>query len=230
MGAAKLQYLQLSSVSNSGNVVLDPPDHSLLFQEDQGGGGEENNADGDNDNSPATEPPPPSSTPPNNLQARTPTDQLAVVPQESLLLKILIFWISVLLWVGWAVEPGRQARIVGVLVNINLVFFYGAPLQTMKQVLQDQCSDSIHAPTMVMNWINTSFWIAYGYAQHDLVILAPNAIGLCLGLVQGVLCLLYPRKTMNETSIVIDTEPLLQDDDEEGRPTETSRSAEISFV
>lgn len=59
--------------------------------------------------------------------------------------------------------------------------------------MQTKCSDSIHVPTMVLNWSNTSFWLAYGVARKDPIILIPNAIGLLLGLMHGLLCLLYPR-------------------------------------
>lgn len=45
---------------------------------------------------------------------------------------------------------------------------------------------------MVMNWTNTTFWILYGLARQDFVIAIPNSLGLSLGLVQGLLCLLYP--------------------------------------
>jgi hypothetical protein len=226
MGAAKLQYVAYRDQHHA----VDPPDHSLLFQEESTEDPPTTAADTVEEEREQNDPAPVAATldQSNNPMPISMNESLVMVPQESLLLKIIIFWITVLIWVGWVMQPGREAKIVGILVNLNLVFFYGAPLQTMKTVIEDKCSDTIHAPTMMMNWVNTSFWIAYGYAQHDFIILVPNAIGLCLGLVQGVLCLLYPRKSMNNMSIV-DTQPLLQDE-EAGRPTETSRSAEISFV
>jgi lipid-A-disaccharide synthase-like uncharacterized protein len=41
---------------------------------------------------------------------------------------------------------------------------------------------------MVLNWSNTSFWLAYGVARKDPIIVIPNAIGLLFGLMQGLLC------------------------------------------
>jgi hypothetical protein len=54
-------------------------------------------------------------------------------------------------------------------------FFYGAPMPHHEgdTVVQTKCSDSIHVPTMVLNWSNTSFWLAYGVARKDLIILIP---------------------------------------------------------
>ena len=74
------------------------------------------------------------------------------------------------------------------------VFFYGAPLEAMSRVIRSRSSDAIHLPTMVMNWINTTFWMAYGFAKRDPVIFVPNAVGLLLGIAQGVLVCAYPRR------------------------------------
>ena len=120
-------------------------------------------------------------------------EYLVTTPQERALMQIVCLWILVLVWVGWIGQPRNAAPTVGIVVNLNLVFFYAAPLQTMKQVIFVDChSNSIHRPTMYMNWTNTSFWILYGLAQRDYVIVVPNAIGLSLGLAQGLLCFCYP--------------------------------------
>ena len=73
------------------------------------------------------------------------------------------------------------------------VFFYGAPLEAMSRVIRTRNSDAIHVPTMVMNWINTTFWMAYGFARMDPIIYAPNGVGLVLGIAQGILVCAYPR-------------------------------------
>jgi solute carrier family 50 protein (sugar transporter) len=108
---------------------------------------------------------------------------------------MLLAWSVVLVWVGW-VHPSSNkntAETIGWVVNVNLVFFYGAPLQTMWTVIREKCSDSIHRPTMVMNWFCTTFWLLYGMIQLDPIIFLPNGVGLLLGMSQGFLCLLYPN-------------------------------------
>lgn len=74
------------------------------------------------------------------------------------------------------------------------VFFYGAPLEAMKRVIRAKSSDAIHTPTMIMSLTNTTFWMAYGFARRDPVIFAPNGIGLLLGIAQGILVCLYPKR------------------------------------
>jgi uncharacterized protein with PQ loop repeat len=120
-------------------------------------------------------------------------DVFVLVPQERMLLRILIIWAVVIVYVGWF-SRYNPASIVGFVVNLNLVVLYGAPLETMRTVITSKNSESIHTPTMIMNWLNTSFWIAYGIARHDVVIILPNSIGLSLGLMQGLLKFLYPSR------------------------------------
>lgn len=75
-----------------------------------------------------------------------------------------------------------------------------APLQTVCKVISERSSASIHAPTMIMNWMNTSFWIAYGLARRNPVIVIPNSIGLLLGILQGLLRLAYPASSDSASS------------------------------
>ena len=57
-----------------------------------------------------------------------------MVPQERALMRMLTAWAVVLVWAGWF-SPMRPATTIGVIVNINLVFFYGAPLQAIQTVM-----------------------------------------------------------------------------------------------
>jgi solute carrier family 50 (sugar transporter) len=130
----------------------------------------------------------------NDETTATSSETLQMTPQEVLLLRVLCFWAVILVYTSWLYpKSGNPASLVGILVNINLIVFYAAPLKTIQTVITDKNSASIHYETMVMNWINTSFWIGYGCARQSLVIILPNATGLMLGLVQGALCVLYPR-------------------------------------
>eukprot|EP00339_Tiarina_fusa_P006294 CAMPEP_0117068956 /NCGR_PEP_ID=MMETSP0472-20121206/48332_1 /TAXON_ID=693140 ORGANISM="Tiarina fusus, Strain LIS" /NCGR_SAMPLE_ID=MMETSP0472 /ASSEMBLY_ACC=CAM_ASM_000603 /LENGTH=270 /DNA_ID=CAMNT_0004791235 /DNA_START=50 /DNA_END=863 /DNA_ORIENTATION=- len=138
------------------------------------------------------------------------------VSQETILLRILIVWLSLLVCIGWlGVADGYEKVVVGVLANINVIFFYGAPLQTMQTVITEKSSESIHVPTMIMNLLNTSFWILYGVAEVDPVIYFPNIVGFGLGIIQLLLRLMYPvRKTR--------LAPLLQDIEGDGGATNAS--------
>lgn len=124
------------------------------------------------------------------------TESMKITPQETLFLRVLVFWSCILIYTSWLYPPTRNpANLVGIIVNINLVAFYAAPLKTIQTVMAERNSASIHYETMLMNWANTSFWIAYGCARLDPVIILPNVIGLLLGIAQGALCVMYSRQS-----------------------------------
>jgi len=75
--------------------------------------------------------------------------------QDILILEVLGLWMSILVGVGWlGICEGNEKEIIGLLVNINLLFFYAAPLQTMQTVFHEKRSNSIHTPTMILNCTN----------------------------------------------------------------------------
>lgn len=123
-----------------------------------------------------------------------------MAPQERSLLRVLCAWAAVIVWVGWF-SSADPAVTVGIVVNANLIFFYGAPLQTVRTVISEGNCNSIHLPTMMMSCTNTSFWIAYGLVSHQFAIVVPNGIGLVLGILQALLCLLYPRVGAGRTLV-----------------------------
>jgi solute carrier family 50 (sugar transporter) len=121
-------------------------------------------------------------------------ESLIYSPQDVLFLRVVILWSSFLVLVGWlGYFQGYQSSAVGIMVNVNLIFFYAAPLQTMKTVIDAKCSDSIHGPTVTLNCVNASFWLLYGVARNDIVIWGPNSLGLALGISQVALYLKYPK-------------------------------------
>ena len=165
---------------------------------------------------------PAASTPSNTNSDK---ERMICGPQEVLLLRILSAWAILLVGVGWLWKPTTEIgpqQIVGWAANLNVVFFFAAPLSAMRRVISQRSSASIHVPTMVMNWLNCSFWMLYGFiAKHDAVIYMPNAVGLFLGLLQGLLCCLYPHTDNGNTDIdgdaaAVDPRPLLSNDELQG--------------
>ena len=160
-------------------------------------------------------------------------DKLAFTPQDVLWIRIMILWLLVLICVGWLgiVKTHQQkTEIIGFLANINVLFFYGAPLQKISSVFQEKTSNSIHTPTMILNNLNAGFWGLYGIARNDIVIYGPNGIGFILGLIQLMLCCIYPKTSMEINDV--DTTPLLLSEEnnengevQEGANTTTSASA-----
>ena len=121
---------------------------------------------------------------------------LGTVAQEILLYTITLTWLIILSSVGLLprLEHGMKVNIVGICSNINLIFFFGAPLSSIAVVLQLRSSQPIHRKTLLLNSFNASFWSIYGLSIHDLFILIPNLVGLSLSLLQVLLCVIFPQE------------------------------------
>jgi hypothetical protein len=131
-----------------------------------------------------------------NVTAQT---TAAPAPHEKMVMGAVIIW-TVIISIIALVNMTQLARelIVGVCVNVNLLFFYGAPLFSIAKVLKERNSASIHIWTMVTNTANGCFWTAYGFAVQDPFIYVPNGLGALLGFAQVILVVLFPRNTQDE--------------------------------
>jgi hypothetical protein len=118
----------------------------------------------------------------------------SLTSHEWKVLQILILWMAILSTTSLipTLDAPDRKLVIGVAVNMNLIFFYAAPLSSVVAILRTKSSISIHRPTMTMMSLNAFFWCVYGLAIRDYYILLPNGIGLALGLVQMALCALYP--------------------------------------
>ena len=115
---------------------------------------------------------------------------------EGLILFMIMLWMGVLSCIIAARDWDNDIRqmIVGSVVNCNLVFFYGAPLSIIRQVLTTRSSRWLHGPTMLRNTANGIFWGAYGFAVLDWYVAIPNTLGALLGGIQMLLWAVFPRQ------------------------------------
>ena len=136
----------------------------------------------------------------------------AKTPHDRLVVGIIIVWSVVLSTIGFyehyapiSVSNSSDAEtvsqsIVGYVVNLNLIFFYGAPLSKIQTVLKTKRSNTLHLPTMAMNTSNAVFWTAYALAPqvNDYFISIPNGLGVVLGTIQFLLWIVFPRTTTKD--------------------------------
>lgn len=140
-----------------------------------------------------------------------------VVPQIYPALFSLSSWMMFFAVVAFFPKPishDQLVKAVGILANLNLLFFFGAPLSTIVTVLRERDSSSIHKPTTAMTVGNCFFWTVYGLAIGDVFIYTPNSIGCLLGVIQGLLSLcIRPQDEHEENGdLQISTAPLLGTD------------------
>jgi solute carrier family 50 protein (sugar transporter) len=123
----------------------------------------------------------------------------APAPHENITIVMVLIWLALISLISFAdFSQSTKELIIGSVANLNLVFFYGAPLSTILTVLRTRNSESIHIMTMATNTVNGAFWTAYGLAVLDPFIYAPNGLGAALGVVQIFLVVTFPRIPLEE--------------------------------
>jgi len=132
------------------------------------------------------------------VERTVPESKAVPAPHERLVLFNVLVWLAVTALISFAKEFSQETNewIVGITVNLNLLVFYAAPLSTIWTVLSTRSAASIHVPTMLTNTFNGCFWGAYGISVLDWFIAVPNVLGAGLGMVQIVLCFLFPRTAL----------------------------------
>jgi len=125
----------------------------------------------------------------------------APAPHEKVVVVIIAIWLTLITLISFIKLDLRQRElIIGIAVNINLSFFYGAPLSIIYRVLKEKDSASIHFRTMIMNTACSLFFCLFGFGIMDYLIIVPNGIGVALGAVQLLLRTIIPNKSNTDES------------------------------
>jgi len=128
----------------------------------------------------------------------------APAPHEKVVVVIISIWLTLITLISFIsfikLDIRQRELIIGIAVNINLSFFYGAPLSIIYTVLKEKDSASIHFRTMIMNTACSLFFCLFGFGIMDYLIIVPNGIGVALGAVQVLLRTIISNKSNTDES------------------------------
>ncbi|KAL7548965.1 hypothetical protein ACHAWF_012236 [Thalassiosira exigua] len=120
----------------------------------------------------------------------------APAPHERVVVGVITVWLVLTTLISFLpLDIMQRELVIGIAVNMNMSFFYGAPLSTIFTVIKSRDSSSIHGWTMAMNSACALFFMLFGFGLWDYVLIVPNAIGVFLGAVQLLLCVFFPRSS-----------------------------------
>eukprot|EP00253_Pinus_taeda_P036381 PITA_36381 len=95
-----------------------------------------------------------------------------------------------------AVSGHKHKKVlVGTAGMVATVILYASPLSVTRMVIQTKSVESM--PTFYFSlfaFLGSVLWMVYGALSRDIVIMAPNFVGVPLGLVQMVLYCFYRNK------------------------------------
>jgi solute carrier family 50 protein (sugar transporter) len=157
----------------------------------------------------------------------------APVAHKTIIMFLTIVWtlLICIISLGLSFPASTKQLIVGVAVNLNLVFFYGAPLSTIFVVLRTSSCSTIHVASTNTMFFNGLFWGIFGFAVQDWFIAIPNLLGALLGALLICLYIVYPRVNDVDKSIAdrsadpYQSQPLvLRDTDDVERPKDTDEN------
>ena len=117
----------------------------------------------------------------------------APAPHEKVVVGIILAWfifISCVVFIP--MNEDQRKFVIGIAVNVNMSFFYGAPLSIIWKVIKTKDSSWIHRQTMIMNSLCATFFLAFGVGRMDYFLIVPNGIGVILGGLQLCLRLVIP--------------------------------------
>lgn len=119
----------------------------------------------------------------------------APVAHKTIIMSLTVVWTTLfcVICLGRSFTPSTRELIIGIAINLNLVFFYGAPLSSILTVLKTRSSATIHISTIGTIFLNSAFWAIFGFAVGDWFIAIPNVLGTLLGIIQIALCIVFPR-------------------------------------
>jgi solute carrier family 50 protein (sugar transporter) len=84
----------------------------------------------------------------------------APAPHERVVVGIVLIWLVLITSISFLkINLTQKVLIIGVAVNINISFFYAAPLSTIVAVLRTSDSSSIHRWTMITNFLCALFFM-----------------------------------------------------------------------
>jgi len=90
-------------------------------------------------------------------------------------------------------DAKSRQLLFGYLANGFLMIYYASPLSTLSQVLRERSSASLYWPLSALVCLNSLLWVTYGAAVGDPFIFVPNGFGLTLGIIQILMCVIFPR-------------------------------------
>lgn len=123
-------------------------------------------------------------------------------PHEKVVVAVVAIWLTIITLISFLdLDLEQRELFIGVCVNLNMSFFYGAPLSTMYTVLRKWDSSSIHFWTMVMNTACALFFMLFGVGLGNYVLIVPNGIGVLLGILQMFLRIVVPNKDKSTSTV-----------------------------
>mmetsp|Transcript_128204 Transcript_128204/g.256047 ORF Transcript_128204/g.256047 Transcript_128204/m.256047 type:complete len:471 (+) Transcript_128204:3-1415(+) len=101
---------------------------------------------------------------------------------------------AVQLLVTMLLDPHHALLFFGLVSCISGMMGACSLLTTMPQVFYSRCSSSINLPLVCTGIFGSSIWLICGLMMHDVWIITPNCVALCLQSCAAAVVVIFPRE------------------------------------
>ncbi|GMF30666.1 unnamed protein product [Phytophthora fragariaefolia] len=136
-------------------------------------------------------------------QERAPVHKLCAV--NLLIVVVVIIYTTIALTTTFTHQSRHEINVtIGWTTIVASIAMFGAPLATVKKVVQTKSAASMPFAMCLTYAINCLLWVVLCLLAPDKFVMIPNAAGAALGIVQLMLCYIYrPKKTHTVQAIDI---------------------------
>ncbi|CAH9117042.1 unnamed protein product [Cuscuta europaea] len=113
----------------------------------------------------------------------------------TILVEVIFFAALVALVITLAHTWETRSAIVGGIAALASIVMYASPLASMKLVITTKSVEYMPLSLSVCSLVNSLCWSLYALMRMEIFILAPNGIGVLLGLLQIVLYAKYYKSS-----------------------------------
>ncbi|KAL3805082.1 hypothetical protein HJC23_003310 [Cyclotella cryptica] len=110
---------------------------------------------------------------------------------------------TISLWTWLSLSNKAMSKVssaLGLYASFLFIILSASPLATIKTVIEAKNSNSILTPLTLAQVTNTALWSAYGLAIQDKFVWGPNVTGLGFGIIQLLLKILFPSKSLESVN------------------------------
>ncbi|XP_065053041.1 sugar transporter SWEET1-like [Rhopilema esculentum] len=93
-----------------------------------------------------------------------------------------------------AASDNVAAMHLGLVGTFLSIVMTASPLVTVSEIIRTKCTASMAFPFVFVCFVSCILWALFGILIHDAFIVAPNAVGVLLGIFQLSFFLVYPSR------------------------------------
>lgn len=95
----------------------------------------------------------------------------------------------------YAIDRTEAVEVVGYICCTITIIFFAAPCCMIADVIKKRSAEMLPMPLILMSFISSVQWLAFGMIAKDLFIQIPNLLGAILSGMQLSLFCIYPQKS-----------------------------------